>query len=232
MAFDDKNQDKLGDENEDKPNICNKKEMDQAFSVLGQFVKVMAYSLLLGVPQELIKLAAAPSPIGAVKEGEEMDMQSLDSEGTTNSDLWPFQKLVSLIHDEKGVRLPFLPESVMSLGRVLKLRLEKEQGRPIPDPWTLMAKAAANYSYIEYGYMILPGCKRPLDESQLEYEEALQRHEHRARQQGIPSSLIVPVAPLTQPASLGTNQAPFVTPPQEPETETEDNKSGWEYFAE
>lgn len=246
------------DENDEKSGVCSEKEIRGAFSVLGHFVEAMAHSLLLEIPQDLIKQATKrdavnngekiskkkgkkpsnkksknkklqPTAMPAVNEGEEMDEKSLQSGAETKedkADWWPYDKLVKLIKEERGVRLPHF----QNFGRALKLRMKEEEGRPIPDPWSLMTKAGVNYSYIEYGYKILPACKPPLDESQLEYAVALQLHERRARQQDIPSSLIVPVAPRTPTTNLGgANEACVVTPP-DPENEIKESDSGWEYF--
>jgi hypothetical protein len=242
------------DEKNAESGTCSVAEVREAFSLLGNFVEAMAHSLLEGIPQDLIKLATKrdgvnngqktdnkqskkkqnnqnkkkppASPMAALAEGEEMDGKSLNSETTQRPDWWPYSNLIDQIKREGGVRLPHLPRKTENIGHVLKLRLNEETGRPLPDPWGLMAKAGCNFSFIEYGYKMLPACKPPVHESQLEYEAALQLHERRARQQEIPSSLIVQVAPLTPTANLGTDSARIETP----EGETNESESGWEYF--
>lgn len=244
------------DDSGKNPAVCEPEEIEMTFERLGEFTKALAHTFELGIPEELLKLATGKDDInykkknssstsnpgedtkkskkgkrkgkardlGHVQENEELKSPSEGYYSAADEDVWWDTTGLHKKLKKLGVLLPKRKKG--GLGRVLKIRMD---GETLPDPWLLMVKAAVNFSYIEYGIKLLAACKPLPYESNLQYEEALQRHERRVRQQDIPMVLSVPTSPIDHPGIIKPRVVtpPVVTPPDKKKIEDDD----WEYFS-
>jgi hypothetical protein len=103
-------------------------------------------------------------------------------------------------------------ESYQGSRPVLKIRFDGENGQIIPNPWLLMVKAAVNFSWVAYGFKLLPVCVPPPDDVNEEYEQALLEHEQRLRERDVvPSTLTIPATPVTVPSPAASTHPTKVT---------------------
>lgn len=203
----------------DETKVGTHKEIEGAFEVLRHFIKALAHSLMLGIPQQLLELAAtgsgkkdknkdsdtsslgqSPSP----SVGQEEDEEPTKEEWTSRKQ--ELEKAREALEKEMKLYQPFYKETTKGLRPVLKLRFE---GKVVADPWLLMVKAAVNFSWIAYGFRLLPACLPPPDHAVVEYEEALLEYEERRRKSDVvPTTFTIPAV-----TSNDGDQAVTVTPP-------------------
>jgi predicted transcriptional regulator len=216
----------------DQTDICSEKELDDAFKVLRHFITALAHSLKQQIPQTLLDLPnltkessknnnsnnkkkkggkrPPPSPSSSRPSSPS---GSQEEEGKPKEGEWMSKKeeLEKAREElEKEFSLPFRSKNASKKPRrpVLKVFLN---GPVYPDPWLLMIKAAVNFSWIAYGYKLLPACLPPQDNAIEEYEQALLEYEERQRERDdIPTELSILATPAK---SIGDGRVATVTPP-------------------
>ena len=228
------------DQFDEKKNVCSEQELEQAFTLLRHFIKALVFSLELGISQSLLDFEETARSKNSSESSENSsnsnstEDKSIGSSGKSPRHPSPphsvgqaggseFNKVSSIEKLDKALeelktemKLPYFKRGTGELRPVLKVRFDGSACSIIPDPWLLMVKAAVNFSWVAYGFKLLPAYTPPLDYANEEYEEALLEYEQRGRKcEIIPNTLTIPATPL---ASTGRGHAAAVgvsTPPAE-----------------
>lgn len=144
----------------------------------------------------------SPRLVGGDDEENESVSQGASVEGSNSSkkNKWELKKaeleLAKKLMYDDGLKLPKLIDfGDGPLPNVLKVAVRigvnEDSGRCVPDPWLLMVKAAVNFSYCAYGHKLLPACVPGPDTSGEQNGKALSAESQR----GInfpPAELIIP----------------------------------------
>ena len=172
--------------------FCSPQDIDQATSLIRDFLVGHAGSLAAGIPTDI-------DPDNSSDERKDVMAQLEKSQ----------QEIIN-----NGVALPS-KHLGKTFRKVLKVRFSGEDGTPIPDPWLLAAKAAVNLSSTR-GHKLLPVCKEA-EEDDYEILQELYEYQMRRRRANLPVEVdincTVGDVPDTPPQTRHSGGV-AVTPPQ------------------